>query len=339
MENNGKMKAIVCTKYGSPEVLELIEIEKPQPKDDDVLIRNYGSSINTVDVAARSGKAPKVVFWGAKRLIGLVLRLSFTGLRKPKLKIPGFGFAGEIVSVGKEVTDWKVGDHVYGYSPRAGACAEYITVPASILAKKPANLSFQETAAVPGGASPALLAFRDLVQPEKGQKVLIIGASGGIGTFGVQIAKNVYGAEVTGVCGPTNVDMVKEIGADFVIDYTKEDYTKKDQTYDIIFDAIGANTLSKCKKILADKGSYVSNNFLNSPKHIFHAMTNRFRKKKLKFGVADEGADNLNLLREWIETGKIKPVIDTVYPLSQTADAHRQYETGHSKGRVVISID
>lgn len=330
------MKAIVCPKYGTPDVLELVEIEKPQPEDDEVLIRNYGSSINTVDVSARNGKAPKVVFWGARKLTGLVLRLFFGGLRKPKQKIPGFDFAGEIVFVGKEVKDWKVGDHVYGYSP--GACAEYMTVPAFKLAKKPANVSFHEAAAVPGGAGPAILAFRDLVQPVKGQKVLIIGASGGIGTFGVQIAK-LYGAEVTGVCGPANVDMVKEIGADFVIDYTKENYTKNDQIYDIIFDAVGANTLSKCKKILTDEGSYVSNNFLNSPKHIFQLMTNRFRRKKLKIGVADEGADNQNLLREWIENGKIKPVIDTVYPLSQTADAHRHYETGHSKGRVVISID
>jgi NADPH:quinone reductase-like Zn-dependent oxidoreductase len=331
------MKAIVCTKYGPPEVLQLTEIEKPQPEDDEVLIRNYGSSINTVDVSARSGKAPKVIFWGARQLSGLFLRLFFGGLRKPKQKIPGFGFAGKIESVGKKVTDWKARDHVIGYS--SGACAEYMTVPAVSLAKKPDNVSFQEAASVPGGASPALLAFRDLVQPEKGQKVLIIGASGGIGTFGVQIAKNVYGAEVTGVCGSTNVDMVKEIGAELVIDYTKEDYTKSDQKFDIIFDAIGANTLSKCKKILTNKGVYVSNNFLNSPRHIFHAMTNRFRKKKLKFGVADEGADNLNLLREWIESGKIKPIIDTVYHLSQTAEAHRHYETGHSKGRIIITLE
>lgn len=332
------MKAIVYEKYGAPEVLQLKEVKKPTPKDDEVLISNYGSSINTVDIAARSGKAPKVTFQGIRWLIGLFLRIFFGGLKKPKQKIPGFGFAGEIEVIGKEVTDWKVGDQVYGYSPKGGACAEYLTVPASILAKKPANLSFQEAAAVPGGSSPALLAFRDLAQPEKGQRVLIIGASGGIGTFGVQIAK-LYGAEVTGVCGPSNVDMVKEIGADFVIDYTKEDYTKNDQTYDIIFDAIGANTLSNCKNILPDKGSYVSNNFLNSPKHIFQLMTNRFRKKKLKIGVADESADNLNLLREWIENGKIKPVIDTVYPLNQTVDAQRHYETGHSKGRVVISMD
>jgi NADPH:quinone reductase-like Zn-dependent oxidoreductase len=330
------MKAIVYTKYGPPDVLQLKEVETPTPRDNEVLIKNHGSSINTVDIVARSGKAPKVIFRGVRMLTGFFLRLYFGGLRKPKQKIPGFGFAGEIESIGKDVTNWKPGDHVYGYSP--GACAEYMTVPASKLAKKPANLSFQEAAAVPGGASPALLAFRDLAQPEKGQKVLIIGASGGIGTFGVQIAK-LYGAQVTGVCGPANVDMVKGIGADFVIDYTKEDYTKSDQTYDIIFDAVGANTLSKCKNILTDDGVYVSNNFMNSPKHIFQAITNRFRKKKLKFGEADESADNLNLLREWIESGKIKPVIDTVYLLNQTADAHRHYETGHSKGRVVITIE
>ena len=206
------------------------------------------------------------------------------------------------------------------------------------LAKKPANLSFHEAAAIPGGFSPAILALRDLVQTQKGNKVLIIGASGGIGTFGVQFAK-IYGAEVTGVCGPTNVDMIKGIGADFVIDYTKEDYTKNGQTYDIIFDAVAASTLSKCRKILKDGGTYVSNNPANSPKTIFHLMTNSFRKKKIKTGVADESAENLHSLREWIENGKLKPVIDTVYPLSQTADAHRHYETGHSKGRVVISID
>ena len=332
------MKAIVCNKYGPPEVLELKEVDKPRLKAGEVLIRNYGSSINTVDVSARNGKAPKVIFWGARQLSGLFLKLYFGGLRKPRQQIPGFGFAGTIEAVGEDVTGWEAGDQVYGYSPKGGACAEYLTVPASILAKKPANLSFPEAAAVPGGASPALLAFRDLAQPEKGQKVLIIGASGGIGSFGVQMAK-LYGAEVTGVCGPNNIDMLKEIGADLAIDYTKEDYPESGQTYYIIFDAIGASTLSKCRKILLDQGFYVSNNFLNSPKHIFQAMTNRLRRKKLRFGVADEGADNLNLLREWIEDGKIKPVIDTVYPLHRTADAHRHYETGHSKGRVVIGID
>ena len=331
-----KMKAMVCTKYGPPEVLELREIEKPQPKADEVLIRNYGSSINTADVIARIGKAPKVIFWGARQLMGPLLRLYFGGLRKSKQKIPGFGFAGEIVFVGKEVTDWKVGDHVYGYSP--GACAEYMTVPAFKLAKKPANVSFQEAAAGPGGASPAIVAFRDVARPKKGQKVLIIGASGGIGTFAAQIAK-LYGAEVTGVCGPTNVDMVQELGADFVIDYTKEDYTKNDQTYDIIFDVVAKQTFSKCKNILSKKGIYVTNNPLSSARYLYQLITSKFTSKKLKTVMADESADALNLLREWIETGQIKPVIDKVYPLSQTAEAHRHYETGHAKGRVVINIE
>ena len=237
------MKAVICTKYGSPKVLKLVELDIPTPKDDEVLIKNHGTSLNTVDMLHRGGKAPKVAFFGVKTLIGLALRFSFGGLRKPKQKIPGGGFAGEIVSIGKEVTDWNVGNHVYGYAEQGGTSAEYMVAPASVLAKKPSNLNFIEAAAVPGGSTPALIAFRDLAPPKKGQKILIIGASGGIGTFAVQMAKNVYGTEVTGVCGSTNVDMVKNIGADFVIDYTKEDYTKNDVTYDIIFDVATAQNL------------------------------------------------------------------------------------------------
>ncbi len=331
-----QMKAVICPKYGSPEVLEFREVDKPTLKDNEVLIRNFGTSINTVDILHRGGKAPKVAFWGMKRLIGFFLRLSFGGLRKPKQKIIGCGFVGEIVSIGKEVTDWNVGDHVYGYSEAGGACAEYMTVPVSVLAKKPANLNFQEAAAVPGGATPALRAFRDLATPKEGQKVLIIGASGGIGTFAVQMAKNIYAAEVTGVCGPTNVDMVKEIGADYVIDYTKEDYTKNDSKYDIIFDVVATKNLSKCKNILVSEGIYITNNPINSPKNLFHIMTGN---KRIKTKTADESAAAMDLIREWIEEGKIKPVIDTVYPLSQTAEAHRHYETGRAKGRVVISIE
>jgi NADPH:quinone reductase-like Zn-dependent oxidoreductase len=330
-----KMKAVICTKYGGPEVLKLVELDIPTPKHNEVLIKNHGTSINTVDMLHRGGKAPKVAFFGIKTLVGLGLRSSFGGLRKPKQKIPGGGFAGEISSVGKEVTDWKVGDHVYGYAEQGGSSAEYLVAPASVLAKKPSNLSFIEAAAVPGGSTPALIAFRDLAPPKKGQKVLIIGASGGIGTFAVQMAKNVYGTEVTGVCGPTNVDMVKEIGADFVIDYTKEDYTKNDVIYDIIFDVATAQNLSKCKKILAADGTYISNNPISTPKSIFNMITNN---KRFKTGTADESAAAMNTIREWIEEGKIKPVIDKVYPLRQTADAHRHYETGRSKGRVVIGI-
>ena len=329
------MKAVIITKYGSPDVLKLVEIEKPEPGDDEVLIRNYGTSINTVDTLHRGGKAPKVAFFGIKTIVGLGLRSSFGGLRKPKQKIPGAGFVGEIVSIGKGVTDWKVGDEVYGLSELGGACAEYMAVPASVLAKKPSNLNYQEAAAVPGGHSPALMAFRDLATPKKRQKVLIIGASGGIGTFAVQMAKYVYNAEVTGVCGPTNVDMVKKIGADFVINYREEDYTKSDTKYDIIFDVAAAQTLSKCKNILTPEGVYISNNPISSPRNIYYMMINN---KRFKTGTADESATAMNTVSRWIEEGKVKPVIDKVYPLSQTAEAHRHYETGRAKGRIVISI-
>ncbi|MHA1946934.1 MAG: NAD(P)-dependent alcohol dehydrogenase [Candidatus Hodarchaeales archaeon] len=330
-----QMKAVIITKYGSPKVLKLVELDIPTPKDNEVLIKNHGTSINTIDMCHRGGKAPKPAFFGIRTLVGLGLRSSFGGLRKPKQKIPGGGFVGEIISVGKEVTDWKVGDHVYGYSEPGGASAEYMTVVKSVLAKKPSNLSFIEAAAVPGGSTPAHVTFRDSATPKKGQKVLIIGASGGIGTFAVQMAKNVYGAEVTGVCGPTNVDMVKEIGADFVIDYSKENYTKSDIKYDIIFDVATAQNLSKCKNILTSEGIYVSNNPISSPKSMFNLITNN---KQFKTGTADESAAAMNTITGWIEEGKIKPVIDKVYPLSQTADAHRHYETGRSKGRIVIGI-
>ena len=211
-----------------------------------------------------------------------------------------------------------------------------MSVPASVLVKKPSNLNFQEAAAVPGGSTPALVAFRDLATPKKGHKVLVIGASGGIGTFAVQMAKNVYGAEVTGVCGPTNVDMVKEIGADFVIDYTKEDYINSDIKFDIILDVVAVKNLSKCKNILASEGTYISNNPIGSPKNLFHIITNN---KRFKTGNADESAAAMNTIREWIEEGKIKPVIDTVYPLSQTVEAHHHYESGRSKGRIVINTE
>ncbi|MHA2365197.1 MAG: NAD(P)-dependent alcohol dehydrogenase [Candidatus Hodarchaeales archaeon] len=330
------MKAIVCEKFGSPDVLKLKEIEKPMPKDNEVLIKNYASSINTADIMYRNAKLPPAIFWSARMLFRPLIRFE-VGFRKPKIRIPGSDFAGEIVSVGKDVTDWKEGDKVYGYSDTGGSLAEYLCLPASYrkLTRIPANMNFQEAGAVPGGASPALTGLRDLADLQKGQKILIIGASGGIGTFAVQMAKHVYETEVTAVCGSNNVDMVKEIGADFVIDYTKEDYTKNDNKYDVIFDAIAINTLSRCKKILTKEGLYVSNNPLSSKKQLLHMMTS----KNFKSGATDESSENLSLIRDWIEGGKIKSVIDTVYPLDQAAEAHRHYETGHAKGRVVISIE
>jgi NADPH:quinone reductase-like Zn-dependent oxidoreductase len=330
------MKAIACEKFGSADVLELQEIDQPQPKATEVLVRNYASSMNTTDIIDRSGRLPNVISWSFRQVITPLFRMFDVGIRKPRRKVLGTSFSGEIVAVGPDVTDWKAGDHIYGYS--RGACAEYLAVPASKLARKPASISFQEAGAVPGAGTVAIEALRDWAPIQSGQKVLIIGASGGIGTYAVQIAK-IYGAEVTGVCGPSNLELVQELGADAVIDYTTEDFTKTGQTWDIIFDIRAKLNFSKCKNSLTKNGMFLSNNFLCSKKHLFHLITNKFTSKKLKFGVCSESVEDLNILREWMEAGQLKPVIDKVYPLSQTAEAHRHYETGHSKGRVVISLE
>ena len=328
MTHDNSMRAVTCLKHGPPSVLHLEKVDKPIPNENEILIKNYASSINTVDIFDRGG-APKFFGKGIKFLVRIMM-----GMGKPKHKIVGCGFCGEIVSVGNEVKNWKVGDEVYGYSEAGGACAEYLSVPAEIIARKPSNISFHEAAAVPGGASPAVIALRDVAQPKQGQKILIIAASGGIGTFGVQIAKNVYGAEVTGVCGPDNLEMVRNIGADHVIDYTKEDYTNGNLKYDIIFDAIGVSAFKKCEKILKETGIFVTANPIARPGNMFKMSNSRF-----KSFTADESTATMDQLRDWIESGKIKPVIDTIYPLEKTAEAHKHYETGHSKGRVVISIE
>ncbi len=324
-----KMKAIVCEKFGSADVLELKDIEKPIPKDNEVLIRNYASAIQALDITFRSGR----------KVLSGVFRIVATGIRKPRKKIVGLDFSGEVVSVGKKVTQFKEGDQVYGGTMNGNACAEYMRLPINNrIAIKPKNMSFQEAVAVVGGAIPALAALKNKAQIQGSQKVLINGASGGIGTFAVQIAKKVYDTEVTGVCGTSNVDMVKDLGADYVIDYTKEDFTKNGQIYDVIFDAVGKNNFSNCKNSLSQNGIYVTVDFYNPRKHRLQLITSIFTSKKMKGGMLGDFSD-LNLLREWIEEGKIKSVIDRVYPLSQTADAHRYYEAGHAKGKVIIAID
>lgn len=332
------MKAIICPRFGPPNVLKMTEILPPIPKPDEVLIRNYGTSINTVDILARSGKPPKITVRLLKPLIASALRILFTGLFKPRQKILGCGFAGEIVSVGSKVIEWKKGDHVYGYNPKAGACAEFLVVSASLLAKKPTNLTFTEASAIPGGLSPVLTAFRECVPPKKDQKILIIGASGGIGTFAVQIAK-LHGAYVTGVCGPSNIELLQRIGADEVIDYTKEDYVNGTNVYDIIYDVVGVTNISQVSKILDKNGIFLANNPTNSFKNMFYRNKDLPNRPKLKSYTADESAEFLESMRTSFEEGKIKPVIDTVFPLAETAKAHELYETGHSKGRVVIYID
>ncbi|MFX1537077.1 MAG: NAD(P)-dependent alcohol dehydrogenase [Promethearchaeota archaeon] len=320
------MKAIVCERFGPPDVLELKEIDKPTPKDDEVLIKTFASSVNAIDITARNG---------AKQVFGLV-RLMMTGVRKPRVKVPGLDVSGEVEAVGKKVTKFKKGDQIYG-GTLGGACAEYTCISESDIAIKPANMTYEEAAAVPAAGQVALVALRDLANIQSGQKVLINGASGGIGTFAVQLAK-AFEADVTAVCSTSNLSMVQSLGADIVIDYTKEDFTKSGQTYDIIFDAVGKNSFSNCKKSLTKKGIYVTVDFMSPKKHLLQMIWTKFTSKKIKSGMMAGSVAHLDFLRDLIEAEKVKSVIDKRYPLEQTAEAHRYYEKGHSKGKVIITV-
>jgi NADPH:quinone reductase-like Zn-dependent oxidoreductase len=322
------MKAIVCTKYGPPEVLHLKEVEKPTSKDNEVLIRIYATTVTKYDCWMRSCTAPTG--------FGLFMRIAY-GIRKPKKPILGTELAGEIEAVGKDVTLFKKGDRVFGYPGMSmGAYAEYICLPEEVVAEKPANTTYEEAAAVLQGALTALF-FLGKGKIQSGQKVLIFGASGGVGTAAVQLAKY-FGAEVTGVCSTTKIELVKSLGADKVIDYTKEDFTKSGQTYDIIFDTVGKSSVSGCKRSLKKKGFYLFTTF-GLPKLVKILWLSMTSSKKLFFGTLKERTEDLIFLRELIEGGKIKSVIDRRYPLEQTAEAHRYVETGHKKGNVVITLE
>jgi len=315
------MKAIVCTKYGSPDVLELKDVEKPAIKDNEVLIKVYATTVSSMDWRFRQGK-------------NIIARM-MSGLIKPKNSIFGVELAGEIESVGKDVKLFKQGDQVYG-ATRSGAHAEYICMPEENVAMKPTNMTYEEAAAVPFGAMTSLQFLRDKGGIKSGQKVLINGASGGVGTFAVQLAKY-FGAEVTGVCSTTNLELVQSLGADRVIDYTKEDFTKEGQTYDIIFDAVGKRSFSKCKSSLNQKGVYLST-VATIPLLLQMLWTARIGSKKAIFALPPHPIEDLVFLKELIEAGKVKSIIDKCSPLSQTAEAHRYAEKGHAKGKVVITL-
>lgn len=331
------MKAIVCTKFGPPDVLQLQEVEKPTPKDSEVLIRVRATSVTFGDTMARNFKAITPREFNMPFLFWLLTKISF-GLREPKMTILGSEFAGEIEAVGKDVKRFKKGDQVFGYPGQSfGAYAEYLCMPEDgVLAMKPANMTYEEAAVVPYGAIHALNLLRKMnIQP--GQKVLVNGASGGIGSAAVQIAKH-FGAEVTGVCGTPRLEFVKSLRADKVIDYTKDDFTKDGETYDLIFDILGKSSFSQCQSSLKPNGTLLFASF--KMKQLFQMLwTSRAGTKKVICAIAPGSVEDLISVKELVETGKIKSIIDRRYPLEEAAEAHRYVEQGHKKGNVVITLE
>ena len=320
------MKAVICTKYGPPEVLQLREVEKPVPKDNEILIKVYATTVTSGDTRIRSFRVP-ISFWLPARIA--------LGIKSPKINILGAELAGEIGSVGKDVTKFKVGDQVFAYpGHHGGGYAEYTCMGEdSAIAIKPANLTYEEAAAVPFGGNTALY-FLKQANIKDGQKVLIYGASGSVGTYAVQLAKY-FGAEVTGVCSTSNIDLVKSLGADKVIDYTNENFNKNGEIYNVIFDTVGKSSFSDCMDSLQKEGFYLQT--LAVPTLSLRMRWASIRSSKtLIGGTAVPKAENLNFLRELVETGKIKQVIDRTYPIEQMIEAHRYVDKGHKKGNVVI---
>lgn len=324
-----KMRAIVTTKYGSPEVFQLTEFEKPTPQDNEVLVKVKAASVTAADTMMRKGSP----YFG---------RL-FIGLKKPKNPIPGTGFAGEIEALGKNVSLFQTGDPVFGEVLFSlGTNAEYVCVPEdALIMKKPNNITFEEAATICDGALTSMNFLKNLVNIQRGQKVLINGASGSLGTAAIQLAKY-FGAEVTGVCSTANLEMVKSLGANKVIDYTKEDFTKSDETYDIIYDTVGKSSFAKSKSALASNGVYLSP-VLSLSLFFQMIVTSIFGNKKAKFDATGvrpipELRKMLQDIKEIIKEGNLKTVIDRVYPLEKIKEAHQYIDMGHKKGNVVVTM-
>ncbi len=331
------MKAIVYTEYGQPDVLQIEEVEKPAPKENEILIRNHATTVNIGDLWARNFKEMTPSKFSMPLPLWLPAKMYF-GFTTPRVHILGSEFAGEVEAAGRDVKRFKPGDQVFGYRGQSmGAYAEYLCVPEDgLVAIKPANMTYEEAAAVPYGALTALSLLRKAdIQP--GQKVLINGASGSIGSAAVQLAKY-FGAEVTGVCSTPRVEYVRALGADQVIDYTQEDFTKNGETYDLIFDILGKSSFSRCQNSLNPNGIQLLASF--KTKQLFQMLrTSKASGKKVICALSSENPKDLVFIRELVEAGKIKSILDRCYPLEQTAEAHRYAEAGCKTGSVIITIE
>jgi NADPH:quinone reductase-like Zn-dependent oxidoreductase len=321
------IRAIVQRKYGSPDVLELKDIDKPVARDDEVLVRIHAAAVNIGN-------------WHLLRGIPYAMRPA-VGLFKPKHEIPGLDLAGEVEAVGGTVKQFQPGDEVFGWCD--GAFAEYACAGEDHLLAKPAHLTFEQSAAVGDSAFTALDAVRDQAKVEPGQKVLINGASGGVGTFAVQIAKS-FGAEVTGVCSTRNIEMVRSIGADQVIDYTQKDFTQDRQRYDVMLDLVGSRSLSDCRRALTPKGTYVlvgvsdMGRWLGLARQIKVLSSSPFVHQQMRIFITRHTREDLVVLKELVESGEVRPVIDRSYRLSEVPEALRYLGEGHSRGKVVIAV-
>jgi len=323
------MKAIVQDRYGSADVLELREIEPPEVGDDEVLVCVHAAGVD-----------PGV--WHLMTGLPYLIRIAGYGFRAPKSPVRGNDLAGRVEAVGKDVTQFQLGDEVFGTSD--GTFAEYVSAKATNLAPKPANLSFEQAAAVPTSALTALQGLRDHAEAQPGQRILIIGASGGIGTFAVQLAK-AFGVDVTGVCSTTKVDMVRSLGADQVIDYVSDDFTQKSQRYDVILDMAGNRSLSNLRRALTPEGTLViiggeeGGRWLGgTDRQIRALLLSPFVRQRLRTFVAKESADDLLVLKDLIESGKVTPVVDKTYALREAAEAIRYLDEGHARGKLVLSV-